>query len=135
MGRLRDWLRRRGQDNADHALGRRGEKIARRLLSARGLKTLATNYRGGGGEIDLICLDRRAAHETVVFVEVKTRTSDAWTDPDAAVDADKRRRVQRAAEHYTARRDLGDADLRFDIVSVVIRPGAKPEARHVENAF
>lgn len=120
-------------------LGSRGEALARRFLKRRGLKILARNYRCPAGEIDLIALDastrRSAGAETIAFVEVKTRSSDRYTDPEAAVDAEKRRRLKKVAETYLAARDAGGLNVRFDVVAVVARPGEKPQVRHIPDAF
>ena len=102
------------------------------------MKILARNYRCAAGEIDLIALDestRASGAETIAFVEVKTRSSDRHTDPEAAVDAEKRRHMKKAAETYLARRDAGGLNVRFDIVAVVARPGARPQVRYIPNAF
>ena len=69
--------------------GRLGEQVARRHLKKAGLKFLYANYRTTKGEIDLIFRDG----EALVFVEVKTRSSETWTRPAAAVNADKRRKL------------------------------------------
>jgi putative endonuclease len=120
-------------------LGPRGEHLARRHLVRSGLKILARNYRCPCGEIDLIALDRRPAPldggPTIAFVEVKTRTDDSWTDPSSAVDSDKRRRVRKAAAYYLAQRGGGAYNVRFDIVSVVLRPGQRPQVEHIADAF
>ena len=120
-------------------LGRRGEALARRTLKRKGLKCLAENYRCPGGEIDLIFLDtstrRGAGVETLVFVEVKTRTSDEYTSPEFAVDSDKQRRIRSASDYYLSRHDADDYDVRYDIVSIVIRDGAKPKIEHIPEAF
>jgi putative endonuclease len=121
------------------SLGRRGERLARRRLRRSGLKILATNYRCPVGEVDLIALDastRKAiAAETLVFVEVKTRTSDTYTAPAGAVDAEKRRRIRRIADYYLASRDTSGYAVRFDIVSIVIPDGEKPRVTHIPDAF
>lgn len=120
-------------------LGRRGERLARKLCKRRGLKILARNYRCRAGEVDLIALDpatrRTDGAETLVFVEVKTRSSDRYTDPESAVDARKQRRIRKVADYYVASRDAADYNVRFDIVAVVIRPGRKPRINHIPDAF
>ncbi|MCJ7544326.1 MAG: YraN family protein [Phycisphaerae bacterium] len=120
-------------------LGRRGEQLARRHLVRSGLKILARNYRCPCGEIDVIALDRRPAQglqgPAIVFVEVKTRCDDAWTDPSSAIDSDKRRRLHKAAAYYLSRRDCTAYNVRFDVVSVVLRPGQPPQVEHIANAF
>ncbi len=132
------WFFRRGAD-VSGGLGRKGERLALRLLKRRGLKLLARNYRCPAGEIDLIVLDKTAdstcGAETVVFVEVKTRSSDRYTAPEGAVDADKRRRMQKVADYYLNTRRTADLNVRFDIVAVVIRENEKPEIRHIPDAF
>jgi len=125
--------------SANQELGPRGERLARRFLRRGGMKVLAANCRCPAGEVDLIVLDlsTKAARgaETVCFVEVKTRSSDHFTDPASAVDAAKRRRLRKAARHYLSRRDCSGYATRFDIVSIVIRPGEKPRIRHLPGAF
>jgi putative endonuclease len=120
-------------------LGRRGERKARSLLRRKGLKILARNYRCPSGEIDLIALDRGTRRslgtETLVFVEVKTRTSDRYTDPASAVNADKQRRVKKAASYYRHRRGASDLAVRFDVVSIVLPETGAMKLRHIEDAF
>ena len=120
-------------------LGRRGEKLARRFLSRRGLKILARNYRCPRGEVDLIALDtstrRQSGAQTICFVEVKTRTSDRYTDPESAVNADKQRHIRNAADYYLAAHDAKDFNVRFDIVSIVLREEAEPQIKHIADAF
>lgn len=120
-------------------LGRRGERMASRALRKRGMKILARNYRCPRGEIDLIALDRSTRREwdaeTIVFVEVKTRTSDRYTSPAGAVDAEKQRRLRRAADYYLASRPTDEYAVRFDIVSIVAAPGERPRIEHLPGAF
>src|SRR5512135_3281783 len=72
----------------DQASGRRGEDLAHRFLRERGFQVIARNYRprGGGGEIDLVCRDGA----TLVFVEVKSRRTAEYGEPDRAIDDAKR---------------------------------------------
>ena len=130
----------RGSPQADTArLGRQGERLACGLLRKQGMKVLARNYRCPAGEADLIALDpstrKELGAETIAFVEVKTRTSDRYAPPESAVNADKRRRMKRVADYYLASRKAQDYAIRFDIVSIVIRPGQEPEVRYIPGAF
>ena len=131
------WPLRRGR--AEPALGSRGEKLARRFLRRRGLKILAQNYRCGAGEIDIIALDRstdtRGAGETITFVEVKTRSSDYYTYPESAVNAAKRRRLEKIADYYLANHDAEGLNIRFDVVSIVIGPDRRPKIKYIPDAF
>ena len=120
-------------------LGQLGEKLAVGLLKGKGLKILARNYRCPAGEADLIALDTTtrpaSGAETIVFVEVKARSSDRYVDPESAVDDDKRRRMRRVADCYLATRGSEGYNVRFDIVSVVLGGDQKPKMRHTPDAF
>ena len=113
-------------------LGARGEKLAARYLRRRGFKILYRNFRGRqGGEIDLVCRDR----DTLVFVEVKTRTREDFGRPLEAVGSQKQRRISLGALAWL--RLLGNPDIffRFDIVEVAIAEGAPPKIELIRNAF
>ena len=107
---------RRHRYAGDH--GRIGEDLAHRFLRAHGCTVVARNYRtlSGSGEIDLVVWDGGK----LVFVEVKTRASEEFGPPESAVDAEKRKRVQRAARDYVRRAEIAWRDTRFDIVSIVL---------------
>jgi len=115
----------------DQAEGRRGEDLAHRFLQARGFRIVARNYRtpSGRGEIDLVAWDGA----TLVFVEVKSRRSDAHGTPDRAVDAEKRRALVGAARNYARRANVAWENVRFDVVSVV--SGEPPAIVHHRDAF
>ncbi len=121
------------------SLGAAGEKLACRFLKKAGLKILAANYRCPSGEADLLALDSstRAAcgAETIVVVEVKTRSDDHYTDPESAVDARKRQKLRSVAKYYAGVRGAQDFNIRFDIVSIVMRPGQEPQIKHIIDAF
>jgi putative endonuclease len=71
----------------------------------------------------------------LVFVEVKTRSSEFWGRPAAAVDARKRRRLTRAAFDYLRMLGQPDVPVRFDVVEVILTDGRVTEIRHLENCF
>lgn len=110
-------------------LGIRGERRAARYLRRRGYRILARNFRAAGAEIDLVALDG----ETLVFVEVKTRRSEAAGSPLAAVDARKQARLRRAAEVYAARAGT-QRPVRFDVVAIRARR-LVPRVELVKGAF
>lgn len=111
--------------------GRLGERAARRHLRRLGLKFLTANFRSPRGEIDLVFRD----DDCLVFVEVKTRSSEDWTRPAAAVDAGKRRRLSLAALDYLKRLGNPPVHVRFDIVEVLLEAGVVREVRHLPNTF
>lgn len=96
------------------AIGRMGEEEAARFLKKKGYKIIETNFRCRYGEIDIIAQDG----DTYVFVEVKTRGSDAFGAATAAVDGRKQRRMITASTIYLSGRGLSDASIRFDVVGV-----------------
>ena len=111
--------------------GRLGERAAKRHLQRLGLKFLTANFRSPRGEIDLIFRDG----DGLVFVEVKTRSSEEWTRPAAAVDARKRRLLTQTALVYLKLLHHPQVKVRFDIVEVLLANGAVREVRHLPNAF
>lgn len=112
-------------------LGPRGEQMAADYLTQRGYRVVARNYRCPVGEIDLVAID----DDTVVFVEVKTRSSDEAADPEIAVHPEKRRRLTRAGKHFVARHRLHEKPCRFDVVAIVDRGTGSPQIEHFEDAF
>jgi len=111
--------------------GQRGEQAAKRHLQKQGLRFLTANYRSRHGEIDLIFRDA----DCLVFVEVKTRSSEAWTRPAAAVNAAKRRRLSRTALAYLRQIKNPPVKIRFDVVEVILEDDVIAEIRHLPNTF
>src|SRR5215468_2401160 len=96
--------------------GELGERAARKHLREQGLKFLTANFRSNRGEIDLVCRD----DDCLVFVEVKTRSSEEWVRPAAAVDARKRRLLSQCALDYLRLLKNPPVKIRFDIVEVLL---------------
>lgn len=111
--------------------GRLGERAAKRHLRNRGLKFLTANFRSDRGEIDLIFRDG----DCLVFVEVKTRSSEEWTRPAAAVNARKRELLSQTGLDYLRLLKNPEVKIRFDIVEVLMTDGEVREVRHLENTF
>ncbi|MEI7729976.1 MAG: YraN family protein [Verrucomicrobiota bacterium] len=111
--------------------GKRGEQAAKKYLQGQGLKFLLANFRSGKGEIDLIFREA----DCLIFVEVKTRSSEDWTRPAAAVNLDKRRLVTQTARDYMRKLKDPRVKYRFDIVEVLMKDGAVREVRHLPAAF
>ena len=111
--------------------GKTGELAARKYLQQQGMKFLAANFWSDRGEIDLIFRDE----ECLVFVEVKTRSSEEWTRPAAAVDSRKRRLLSQTALDYLRQLKNPKVPVRFDIVEVLLADGQVREIRHLPNTF
>ena len=128
--RLRIW--RRGDELPEHLRrGQLGERAARKHLRRLGLKFLTANFRSARGEVDLVLRDG----DCLVFAEVKTRSSEGWTRPAAAVDARKRRLLSQAALDYLRLLRNPEVKIRFDIVEVLLSDGEVREVRHLPNTF
>ncbi len=111
--------------------GAQGEDRAHRFLRKRKFTVVARNYRprGGPGEIDLIAWEGA----TLVFIEVKTRATDEFGDPDRAVDAEKRLHLGRAAREYARRAKVDWSRVRFDVVTVL--GTRRPQIALIRDAF
>ena len=117
---------------AKDRLGRFGEDLAAQHLVAAGMQLLDRNWRCREGELDLVARDRDG---TVVFVEVKTRSSAAFGDPAEAVGWAKARKLRTLASVWLREHPGDGAPLRFDVVSIVRQRGQAPVVRHLRGAF
>ena len=126
-----DWLSKLfGGNRAAGPLGQRGENVAARFLRNIGYKIMIRNFRCAVGEIDIIARDG----DTLVFVEVKTRSEDEPT-PEDQVNHGKRHRITKAAKSYLSRYGTPQPGARFDVVAVVWPSGQEPQVRHTQSAF
>lgn len=116
---------------ARQIVGTLGEQAACVALTDQGYRLLHRNYRVRGGELDIVC----ERNGTVVFCEVKTRTSNQFGLPEEAVTIAKRRRLRRLALEYLQREGQRARALRFDVISVFVANGHVGELRHIVNAF
>lgn len=116
---------------AEHNVtGTEGERIAGRFLEGLGYEVLERNWRHGRHELDIVA---RTARELVV-VEVKTRSSDQYGQPEEAVKQGKRGKLIKAVNAYVQETGC-DLAIRFDIISVILHPGGKPYVHHIPDAF
>ena len=115
---------------ADHnELGNKGENLAIALLRRKGYTVLAENWRFGKNEIDIVA----RIGETMVFVEVKTRSTDSFGNPEKSVTKGKQKRTIEAANAYLEKFEI-DLEARFDIISIVTF-GNRTKIDHMEDAF
>jgi putative endonuclease len=110
--------------------GKRGEELAAAHLAVVGYRIVERNYRCVFGEIDIVAEEG----ETLVFVEVKSRRSTAYGDPQLAVGPQKQKKISRIAMNYLSERRLRHRQARFDVVAVKLRP-AGPGIEIIRNAF
>jgi len=131
LEKLKTWFAGRPAQPEHLRRGELGESAAKKFLQQHGLVFLTANFRSARGEIDLVFRD----HKDLVFVEVKTRSSEAWSRPAAAVNARKRRLLSLTALDYLQQLNHPPVKFRFDIVEVLLREGAVREVRHLPNVF
>ena len=111
-------------------LGKAGEELACEYLINKGFKILERNWRFGNDEIDII-----AQHaDNLIVVEVKTRMTNFFGEPQTFVSKQKQGFLIRAANVYSERIKQ-DLEVRFDIIGVVLSTGAAPIIEHIEEAF
>jgi putative endonuclease len=123
----------RSQSSPEHLqLGVRGEKLAGAFLRREGYKVLYRNFRGArGGEVDIVCRDG----DTLVFVEVKTRTREDFGRPADAINAAKQKLIARGALAWLQLLDNPDILVRFDVVEVMIGDDGEPRMEIIRDAF
>ncbi|MBM0107514.1 YraN family protein [Steroidobacter sp. S1-65] len=113
------------------AIGLLGEELALAHLTSHGLNLIVRNYRAKVGELDLVMLDG----QTLVFVEVRCRSSQQYGGPAASITWQKQRRLVKAAEHLLMKRaELRRYPARFDVVAIAT---GEPEAKvdWIKSAF
>jgi putative endonuclease len=111
--------------------GKIGEELAVRELRRRGYAIVAQRYRRRGGELDIVARDGA----TLVFVEVKARSSGDFGGGAEAVTRAKRRRMAGLALDYVARHRQSECPCRFDVVTIALQAGGEPVVDVYQNAF
>lgn len=116
---------------AKDAVGRYGEDVAARVLVDAGMTLLARNWRCDGGEIDIVARDG----DVLVVCEVKTRTSTLFGTPLEAITYAKGARLRRLAARWVAESGVHPAEIRIDVVGVLLRPRGAGEVEHVRGVL
>jgi putative endonuclease len=110
--------------------GKKGEDIACAYLKSRGYRIVERNYKCPLGELDIVAKDGDA----IVFVEVKSRKSEEFGDPQLAVGLEKQKKVSRMSLTYLKEKHLYPCNARFDVVAIKMLPdGITIEL--IQNAF
>jgi len=110
-------------------VGKWGEQVAREYLSSRGYEIIGQNVRTPYGEIDIIAKQG----EVIVFVEVKTRTSNTMGLPEESITPRKREHMIACAEHFAAEHEINH--WKIDVISIEGKPGTEPVITYFENAI
>jgi putative endonuclease len=112
------------------ALGSKGEDIASKFLKRNGYRIIARNYTTPLGEIDIVAKDG----DTIVFIEVKTRTSNAFGFPFESVTRRKKQKLKNLALLYL-KKHRHEAAARFDVISISSDNGITMDIEHIKDAF
>lgn len=110
--------------------GKHGEDLAVKFLQKAGYIILKKNFRASIGEVDIIAED----DGTLVFIEVKSRTSLRYGSPKEAITEQKKRQISKAALVFMNRNKLFGHRARFDVVAIQMVEG-RPQFELVKNAF
>ncbi len=111
-------------------LGKYGEDLATKMLQKKGYVIKERNWSLNGFETDIIAMDG----DTIVFVEVKTRTAGGAGRPEDAVDYERQKRLVVGGNAYVRYHKL-DCPWRMDIVAIVVPMEGEPEINHIQDAF
>ncbi len=110
-------------------LGQRGEVLAKEYLEQIGYQIITANWREQKFEIDLIAID----DQEIVFVEVKTRSTSFFGNPEEAVTLKKQEHLINGADFYIQENEI-DLECRFDVVAIVLN-STQQEIKHIKTAF
>ena len=114
---------------AHNELGKWGEDLAAAYLQDKGYAIIERDWKSGRRDIDIIAKDEAG---TIVFVEVKTRRSRVFGEPEDAIDYRKMQSLQQAINHYIKYHRI-NSEVRFDIISIIGTIGSEPEINHIKD--
>jgi putative endonuclease len=115
---------------AEHnILGERGEALAKVYLEKLGYQIVALNWRERKFEIDLIAV----YEQEIIFIEVKTRSTSYFGNPEEAVTTKKQQHLINGADYYIQENEI-DLDCRFDVIAIILNSNQK-EIKHIKAAF
>ena len=115
---------------AEHnILGKKGEDLAADFLVKNGYEILERNWRTGRDDIDIIA----RKDNLLIIVEVKTRSTDYYGEPEEAVTTKKQMFLVRATDKYVNENEIDD-QIRYDIISIILKSGSHT-INHIEDAF
>lgn len=116
-----------------HSIGKQGEDFTCKFLEAKGYELVAKNFRYQRAEVDLIY--KNEVSKTLVFVEVKTRRSKTFGEPEESVTEAKQAQLIKSAQGFLMDNEqYNDYEKRFDVAAIFIQNG-KEKMNYIENAF
>jgi putative endonuclease len=110
-------------------IGQWGESVATDYLTEHGYEIIARNVRTPFGEIDIVAKQG----DMIIFVEVKTRTSNKMGLPEVSITVRKQEHMLACAQHYASENEIDHWQI--DVISVEGKPGDKPMITYFENAI
>lgn len=116
---------------AHNELGKWGEQVAADYLEAKGWRILHRDWKFDHKDLDIVCIDNKT--NMIVFVEVKTRSTDLWGEPSDAIDLKKKNNIINAATAYLREYRLFGRTWRYDCISIVGSPETTHTIEHKEN--
>ena len=115
-------------------IGRWGEEIAASYLTRKGYSIIDRNFYTSEGEIDLIALQVDNNERILIFVEVKTRTSEKYGYPEEAITKKKWNHLIKAIERYLQNQPDHEESWQIDVIAILrLVEGQPPEIEHFEN--
>lgn len=114
---------------AHNELGQWGEDLAAAYLQGKGYQIVERDWKSGRRDIDIIAQDETGI---IVFVEVKTRRSRVFGEPEESIDFRKLQSLQQAINHYIKSHRIS-GEVRFDIISIVGTIGSEPDINHIKD--
>ena len=114
---------------AHNELGQWGEDLAAAYLQGKGYQIVERDWKSGRRDIDIIARNEAG---TIVFVEVKTRRSRVFGEPEESIDFRKLQSLQLAINHYIKSHRI-NGKVRFDIISIVGTIGSEPDINHIKD--
>jgi len=112
-------------------LGKSGEEIALKYLKEKKYNIIKRGFRLFRGEIDIIAYDRK----TLVFIEVKTRRSEAFGLPEESVTISKQKQIKKVAQGFLEFNNLQNVECRFDVISLKFSKEKGYLISHIKDAF
>ncbi len=114
-------------------LGRIGEELAAGFMQQKGYQILDRNYRFKKAEVDIVAFSMEPAE--LVFIEVKTRSTNDFGYPEEAISTTKLQRIFQVADAYIYEKRMTTVPIRFDVIAISMELPEHPLIHHIEDAY